>query len=284
LLAYIVSSAYKVLLLFLGKDVQWFAFAASVDYIVVAIFLFIAYKRQQGPRLTFSLPKAADLLRISYPYILAGAMVAIYGQTDKIMLKMFLNETEVGYYATATALCGMWTFVLQAIIDSMYPSILLLHRQSREAFERKNRQLYAIVFYVSLFVSIMFILFGKLVIRILYGVAFLPAKAPLRIITWYTAFSFLGMARNAWIVSEGKQKYLTPIYAIAAFVNVGLNVWLIPLWGTSGAALASLLAQVLTSIVLPLFIKDLRPNTRLMLEAILLKDVFSNKLEKANDD
>ena len=64
-------------------------------------------------------------------------------------------------------------------------------------------------------------------------------------------------------------------------MNVMLNVIFIPLWGASGAAVASLVTQICTSIVLPFFIKDLRPNAKLMLEAIILKDVFDKKTTKA---
>ena len=44
LLAYIATSIYKVILLVLNKNIQWFAFASSVDYIFLAIFLVYAYK------------------------------------------------------------------------------------------------------------------------------------------------------------------------------------------------------------------------------------------------
>lgn len=201
-------------------------------------------------------------------------MVAIYGQTDKLMLKQMLDEEAVGYYSTATAICSMWTFVLQAIIDSVYPSILRLAKSDQTAYERKNRQLYAIVFYISCFVSIGFVLLGRYVIGILYGEAYLPAAPVLNMVTWYTGFSFLGVARNAWIVSEGRQKYLKYMYGCAAIMNVVINAALIPVMGAVGAALASLITQVFTSIVLPMFFKEMRPNAKLMLEAILLRNVF----------
>ena len=77
-------------------------------------------------------------------------MVAIYGQTDKFMLKQMLDETSVGYYSIAASVNLMWVFVLQAIIDSLYPTIMQLFEEDREQFNRKNRQLYAIVIYVSM--------------------------------------------------------------------------------------------------------------------------------------
>ena len=49
---------------------------------------------------------------------------------------------------------------------------------------------------------------------------------------------------------------------------------MIPLWGASGAAFASLLTQISTILVFPALIKDLRPNVKLMVDAILLKKVF----------
>ena len=276
-IAYGVTAAYRIVLLIMGKSVLWFAFAASVDYITLGIVLLVAYKKSGGAKLSISLSKGKAILSKSYHYILSGLMVAIYGHTDKLMLKHMLDEAEVGYYATATAICSMWTFVLTAIIDAMYPTIVDAFKQERKFFEKRNRQLYAIVFYVSTVVSVAFTLLGHIAVRILYGDAYMPAAGPLSVITWYTAFSYLGVARSAWMVCNDKQKHLKYMYIPAIIINVGLNYLMIPVWGATGAAAASLITQICTSILLPLCIRDLRPNAQLMLEAILLKDVFHRK-------
>ena len=102
----------------------------------------------------------------------------------------------------------------------------------------------------------------------------MPAVTPLRIVVWYVAFSYLGVARDIWIVCERKQKYLKYLYVGSAALNVVLNLILIPIWGISGAALATLMTQFSTIFLFPLFIIDFRPNVRLMLDAIKLKGVF----------
>lgn len=185
-----------------------------------------------------------------------------------------LDEVSVGYYSLASTINNMWVFVLAAIIDSMYPTIIRYAKEDWRLFERKNRQLYTIVIYISIFVAICFVVFGKWIVQILYGKAYLDAVAPLRIICWYTIFSYLGVARNAWIVSTNNQKYLKYMCGGAAIANVILNLFFIPLWGASGAAWASLLTQISTIVVFPVFIKDLHPNVKLITEAICLKDVF----------
>ena len=273
-IAYIVTSVYKIILLILQKSVIWFAFASSVDYIILAICLFQAYRTHDGPKFQFSWTKGKYLLGKSYHYILSGMMIAIYGQTDKLMLKQMLSETSVGYYSLASSVNLMWCFVLQAIIDSIYPTIMTLYKnKDKEGFERKNRQLYAIVIYVSIFVALMFMIFGKFAVVLIYGAEYEPSADLLKIIAWYTIFSYLGVARNAWIVCTNTQKYLKYIYISAAITNVILNLAFIPLWGAAGAAVASLMTQILTGMILPCFIKPMRPNVKLMAEAFMLKGI-----------
>lgn len=276
-IAYIAASAYKIVLLITGKSVAWFALATSVDYIVIAIFLLLAYKKNNGPKLSFSMHKAKQLLSASSSFIISGLMVSIYAYTDKFMLKQMLDETVVGHYSLAVSLSGMWEFVLIAVMDSMYPSIINAYNVDRERFDRKNRQLYVAVIYIALITSILTCIFGRLIVEVLYGAEYLPTVQPLRIVVWYTTFSYLGAARNAWVVSENKQKYLKYLYVSAAAVNVVLNLVFIPLWGASGAALASLITQISTTVILPMLIPALRPNARLMFEALMLKGVFNKE-------
>ena len=146
-----------------------------------------------------------------------------------------------------------------------------------QLFKKRNVQLYAIVFYMSTAVSLGFTVLAKPIIYIMYGVNYLPAVNPLRIITWYTAFSYLGVARNAWVVAKERQRYLFAIYAASAMANVLLNYLLIPMMGASGAAIASLVAQVFTTLVVPFFIKDMRENSLLILDAIILKGIAWNR-------
>ena len=134
LVSYLAASTYRIVLLMTGKSTQWFAIANSVDYAIVAVLLVIFYKTNHGPRLSFSLRKAKELLSVSCSYILSGLMVAVYAATDKLMLKQMLDETSVGYYALAFSISTMWAFILAAIIDSMKPGIMRDHNENKEKY------------------------------------------------------------------------------------------------------------------------------------------------------
>lgn len=271
--AYLLMSVYKIGLLFSGKNVKWFALSTSIEYLVLALFLLFNYKRYKGPKLSFSIEKSKELLKSSNSYIIAGLMVSIYNSTDRLMLKHMLDESSVAYYSLAVSISTMWVFVLSAIIDSMFPVIMQYRNKDYDKYVQANKKLYALIFYVAITVSFAICLMAPIFIKIVYGVSYLKAVEPLRVIVWYTAFSYLGVARNAWVVSENKQKYLKDIYLGAAIINVVLNRIFIPISGASGAAFASLLTQLSTIFVMPAIIKEMQPNAKLMIDAVLLKDI-----------
>lgn len=270
-IAVFLIAGYKVFLLITKKSVKWFAISASLDFLIYAIILGFLYFRQNGQALTFSKLRAIEILKRSYNFILSGIMVSVYVYIDRLMIKQMLTSTYVGYYSVAVSVSTLWTFVLSAIIDSMRPTIMVLYEKNKELFYRRLTQLYSIVVYLSFTVSFLFLIFSRPVIALLYGVEYLPAVSSLRIVTWSTAFSYLGVVRNIWIVCDNKQRYLKYIYFVAAFINVLLNLILISLLGITGAAISALLTQICTSIVIPSFYKEMRKNNQLILDAFTLK-------------
>lgn len=273
LFAYLVTILYRVVLLVLHAGVVWFALASVFDYGVLAVLLVCFYRRHGGAALSCSFRRGKALLAKSYHFILPSLMVSVYGFCDKFMLKQMMDSGEVGCYAAAQVICNMWCFVLSALIDSLYPSIMEAHKEGDEAaYLRLNRRLYCMVFYVSIVVSLAISVFSAPIVGVLYGEGYAGAVVPLSIITWYTAFSYLGVARNAWVVSEEKQSYLKWMYIVSAVLNVLLNLWLIPAFGATGAAAASLATEVATIFVIPSFFREIRPNVRLMFEAITFKN------------
>lgn len=264
---YTVTSVYRILLLVSRRSVIWFAASHLVEYGLVAVLLLSAYRAdsEKTQKLRFSLRTGSSLLRKSYHFILSGVMVAVYGQMDRIMLKSMLDEAAVGYYSAALSVTNMWPFVLAAIIDSVKPSVLKQYHVNTEAFERQLAQLYGIILYISFAAGAAITLLSKPIILILFGKSYLPARSVLCILCWDTAFAYLGVARSIWLVPQGKQKYEKYIAASGAVCNLALNGILIPVWGIGGAALATLLTQIITNFVVGFFFPEIRRNNFLIL-------------------
>lgn len=273
LFAYAVISGYKIYLLAAHKSIYWFALSNALDYMIIVIGLFIVYKRLGGGRLRFNLSTARRLWGKSRYYIVSNMMIAIFAQTDRIMLKLMINDAATGYYSAAVACAGMTGFVFTAIIDSFRPLIFDDKKTDEIRYEKDMCRLYGIIIYLSLLQSLVITLFSGLIIKILYGVAYSASINALKLIVWYTTFSYLGSVRNIWILAENKQKYLWIINLSGALANVALNYILIPITGIMGAALASLVTQIFTNVIIGFIIRPIRYSNTLMLRALNPKEM-----------
>lgn len=268
----LVVSGYKITLLLTAKDVTWFAFSNSLSYIIIAIILIIAYKKENTQRLSFKTTLGVDVLKDSYHFILADIMVAIYGQIDKIMIGNSMTDADVGYYTTAAGICAMWLFIPQAIITSFRPTIMELKQSGDEkAYLRRLEQLYSFIIWLCIGVSLIISVIAPYLILVLFGKAYAGATPALAILIWSEVFSMVGSARSIWILSENKNKYVKYYLAIGAVINVVLNALLIPPMGIIGASIATLITQIVTCLIAPVLFKETRIHTSIVWDAFILK-------------
>lgn len=268
LIAYVVVAGYKIFLLVTQKDVKWFAVSNSIDFIIISVMLLVVYHKLGNQRMSFSFELGREMLNRSKHYILSAMMVTVFAQTDRIMLKLMLNETQTGYYSAAVACVGVTGFVFQAVIDSARPLILEEKNNAGPLFEARMSKLYCVITYMSLAQSVVMTVFAKPIILVLYGEDYLNSVIPLMIVVWYSTFSYFGAVRNIWILAENKQKYLWIINLSGALLNVTVNFILIPFYGAVGAAIASLLTQFFTNVIVGYIIKPIRYNNTLMIRGL----------------
>lgn len=264
LVAYTVVALYKVFLLITGKSIYWFAVSYAIDFFIISGVLIFLYHKLGNQKLSFSFSLGKQLFARSRYYIVSSMMVTVFSQTDKIMIKMMLGNAENGYYSTAIACAGMTGFVFSAMIDSLRPVIFESKKVNQKQFEKNMSLLYSIIIYMGLMQSVVLTIFAKLIVSILYGEAYMAAVPLLQIITWYSAFAYMGSVRNIWMLAEEKQKYLWIINLSGAVLNVVGNFVLIPVHGAAGAAAASVATQFFTNFILCIIMKPIRPTAGLI--------------------
>lgn len=274
LIAYVVVACYKIYLLVNGKSVVWFALSNSIDFAIISVILFVVYQKKGNQRLSISFKLGKEMLKRSKHYILSAMMVTIFQQTDRIMLKQILNETETGYYSAAITCVGVTAFIFQAIIDSFRPEILEAKKKKSINYESDVSMLYCVITYLALIQCVVMTVCAKPIVLILYGSKYINSITPLQIAVWFSTFSYFGAVRNIWILAENKQRYLWIINLSGAILNVVLNAFLIPLFGASGAASASLVTQVFTNVIIGFILKPISYNNKLMYMGLNPKPLF----------
>lgn len=275
----LVVAAWKMFLLITQKSIYYFAATTTIQYVVVAIILAYLYYQSDAKKLTVCLKRGKTLISQSYHFILSGMIVVLYTQMDKIMIGQMIDTKQVGIYTTAVSIPGLYAFIFYAIINSSRAIILETRKKDYASYIKRIKQLYAVLLWVNIAIFICLLVFNKMIIYVLYGKQYM-AGAPILVIAGCSnIFAILGSARGIWIVGEEKYKYTKKYLFHGAIVNLVLNSYMIPRMGIMGAAIATLITQIIVVVVSPMFYKSTRVHSRYIWESFILKDVMPKKGE-----
>lgn len=275
--SYTIASALKVMLIIYGGTIYHFAAVYSLDALFVGIAFVIAFRRlnRGDPRWKWDSRYARHVLSRSWFIMLSGFMGTVYMRVDQVMLGTMLpDKTELGVFAAATTLSAMWYFIPLALIASANPAIMRAKMEDKALYESRVQDLYTMVAWTALVFCFGFILFADVIVSIVYGAAYAGAAEILRVSVFAGLFATLGSARSSWLICEGLQRY-APIYStVGAVISVFLNLCLIPLMGGFGAAIVTVVAQAVSVLVIPLFFRETRIASLMMVRALDFRRAF----------
>jgi len=161
---------------------------------------------------------------------------------DQIMIKEMLGEREVGVYSAAVRLSEAWYFVPVIITTSLFPAVLNARKIDLDLYNKRFQRLYATMVYIAVGVALPITFMAKDIVLILYGAQYQEAGIVLSIHIWAGIFVGLGVVNGKWFLAENLQRLATWNTFIGAAANVVLNYILLPLYGVTGAALATFIS------------------------------------------
>lgn len=279
-ISYIILAVSKIVVVVFDLGIIWYTVAYTLEFSIYAVILYISYKvikikNDNECKWYFDFKYAKKLLSKSWYYALSSIMVTIYMRIDQAMLgTYFENKSEVGIYSAAVRIAEMWAFVPNAIITALKPAIIEYKKNNEAKYKETLKKLYLITSIVCLAFSIGIVIFSKLIIAILYGQDYIIAYKSLYILIIGTWFGIIGNVHYVWMVCEDKGKY-TLFYSLSGSVlNIIANIILIPKYGAVGAAIATLLSQLVANVFSFSVFKETRILTKYAIKSIFLVDLY----------
>jgi len=240
----LISSVLKVGVILLDKGVIWIMLVYILDFVWQWINFVYVYKRQ-GLKIRdwkFDNDLAKKILKNSWPLILAQAAGYIYLKVDQVIIGLMLGNYEVGLYAVAVKVTEIWYFIPSIICSSLFPAIINAKLTDVKAYKKRLSNLYVLMFILSLIIAITITFLAKPIMTVLFGNNYLESVAILKIYIWSSVGLFLTVAVNQYLISENSVKTIFWFNFLSMIINIGLNIWLIPLIGLLGAAWATLIS------------------------------------------
>jgi len=181
-----------------------------------------------------------ELFAFSFPLLFAGIAGLIMGWTDTLMLGYFSSSADVGIYNVALPTAQLIRSIPGALVVIFFPVISELYARNkiedlRRTYSAVTKWMLALIWPVFLLV----LLFPEQIIKILFGAEYIAGATALSIlVAGFVIGSVVGPASQT-LQTYGRTKTVMMTSYIGAAINFLLNLFLIPIYGVNGAAIAT---------------------------------------------
>lgn len=283
----IAAAALKVWGIATGATVSFFLFTNAAESILLGASLLATYLAITPPPRFWRYDKslAVTLCREALPMVLGGFAIMIYNQSDLLLLGILLDSPhEMGIYSAACRVSTMWMFIPMAVMTSASPFLYRLVDTDAQRYEHRLLQMMTLCVGIAYAFCIALTLFAGPVLTTLFGGDFSASAAPLRVHVWSNVFAILGVAQRSWILSRGLLWISLQNTILGAIVNLGLNIFVIPTYGATGASWTTLASMLAATIIAMAIRPATRPLATIQWKALSLFTILGKPSKVPQDD
>jgi len=208
------------------------------------IWLAVAAGKTWGPiRPALDRALLRDLVPAALPFAGAAAVAVVLTYFDLVFVGLWMGTVNAGLYGAAYRILWLPTMLVTAYLTVLRPSVARRAMAGHASPFSLLGPPAAAVIAAGIVAAALGILLAPAMVDVLYGPAYAPAVAPLRLLL--VSFALLVVSRHyrLVLVASGRQATDLRIMGAAAALNVAANVWLVPRAGLVGAAAANVASE-----------------------------------------
>ncbi len=242
----IIRVSLGLLVLFLGYGLIELALVFLFSGVLDLLFGFLVCERRfVKPKIELDFEFWKNTIKIAFPMGMLSLFALIYIRIDTIMLSMMKGDAVVGWYNAAYNLVLAFTLIPQLFMNAIFPLMSSYYVSSKDSLKRAYEKSFKYLFILGLPLAVGITLLPERFILLLYGEQFYPSIIALQILAWDILLIFLFMCFGFILVLIDKQNQMAVIAGCAAFINVILNLFLIPSFSYVGAAIATIITETI---------------------------------------
>ena len=172
-------------------------------------------------------------------------MIQLYNRADMLLLGYLATSRDVGVYAVANRLPYSVVTFANLWIQANFPLAVVTMREDPARFRADVSRVLTAATVVAIAIACGAVVFPSRLMAALFGHAFSAAGRPFAILTAAMALVLIEAILSNILIAGSRDKRYAQIVTLAACVNIGLNLVLIPSLAASGSALATLVTEAL---------------------------------------
>lgn len=183
--------------------------------------------------------------------VVVNLAIELYSLVDVTMLGAMSTSKNVAYYSYASRINKIFIQVINAFTIVIVPRIAFYYKENRqEDFNRLLSKTLETIFVLGIPLVVGIQICASDAIELIYSSAFLPSANVLRILSFVLIISPVGylLGSRVLLVTD-HEKTMVLCVGIGAVVNVVGNAILIPRFVEYGAAIASVMSEIVVMLV-----------------------------------
>jgi O-antigen/teichoic acid export membrane protein len=218
-----------------------FAWTALVGFFL-SIFFIQRYFSKILLKIDFKICR--EILEKAWPFLFAGIFYMIYFEIGTVMLGVFSDMKEVGYYNAAYNLF-LAAFIIPDIITmSFFPKLSYFYNKDKPELKKMFFNFRYIMILVGFFSAIILFFSSDFIITNIYSSQFSNSIVLLKILSLIIIFKFLSYTYSWFLTSADEQKQVLKIQGLAALLNIVFNYFLIIRYDSLGAVIATVITEI----------------------------------------
>ena len=211
---------------------------------IAAVFVFSAAKEWRYLRLSsLSRSEAGRMLRYSAPLVPSTLCSWIINISDRYLIALLIGSAATGIYAVSNKVPNILMNVAGIFTSAWQLSALA--EQPKAEKERFFSNVYAVYSAIAFVTASGVILTARLSTRLLAAPEYYEAWRYVPVLTLATTFACLGSFLSSIYMVEQRSTATLVTTMLGAACNLAGNFFLIPLWGSMGAAVSTLFSYIL---------------------------------------
>src|SRR5690554_6886460 len=223
-----------------------FVWSLAAVYFSKALLMKLYAIRVRFPRLVFRMPEnSLDILKYSLLIIIAGSISLVMLDIDKVMIGKYLPIENVAYYNVAIFIAMVIVVPSRAMHQITYPlTAKLINEKQLTALKELYQKSSLTLFIISGLIFLLIVLNIEQV-YLLIPKDYSAGIFVVFLISFSKLFDNLLGINNAILYNSDYYRMTIVLGLFLAVMTIVMNVWLIPVFGIDGAAIATVVSLFL---------------------------------------
>lgn len=251
-----ISRAISVALIFLlvrrESDLYLYCFLYVSNFLIASLFgMIVVHKKYKVKFCYISFKCVIEEIKDGWYLFISSAMSKIFSSIGITVLGFVAISSEVGIYSAINKIPYIMTILFASVSQALYPHMCKQFTVSFDNGLKQVRRIAKLVMMPFIIVGIIFILLNKPIVLIAFGSEYAKKSTLLIPFVIWVLFSILNnfLGVQTLVASESQKEY-SQSFQISTVIMLVLMFLLGRVWGSYGVAGASMLSEMILTVLL----------------------------------